>query len=341
MSYNKKDKKFKSFIKALKNYETYINTDKEKKDDKSVIKFKQVHKKFNEYFDYLYKTYIKLDDKRVKKLKSVMNYAMLGSGKRLRPFLIFLTYYFCKGLNYSIVNIFMLAIEMIHSFSLIHDDLPSIDNDELRRGKQSVWKKYGEDMAILAGDALYMFATSYLMENVKKNVKSKPAKAIIESSDILLRLAGIDGMLVGEVYDVLNTKNNKLTIDDIKYMYKKKTGALIVASIVIGAKLAMEKGKNLELFEKLSEKLGAAYQIKDDLLEKLSTTKKIGKSVSSDTKNGKVTFVDKVGIKKANEKLNNLKEESLKLINKLTNSRNKKESKVYKDVMLKIFCREK
>ena len=292
-------------------YEDYLFDKKNNKE----VKLDEVLVHFNRFFDAVYKSLSRFDDKRIKNFKEAMDYAMLSNGKRVRPFIMFLTYSFCKGDDYLLLAPFMVAIELIHTFSLIHDDLPCMDNDELRRGKPTVWKKYGEDIAVLVGDSLYMLAERILSDVVIEYMYTELASSIIMSSNLLTRFSGIDGMIGGQVYDVMNTGNTKLTIDDINFMYEKKTTALIEASILIGANLApVSYSINTSLFEQLGLYIGEAYQIKDDLLEKESTTEKIGKSVNSDRDNNKITYVDKVGIEAAKHRLDLLYNESLKTI---------------------------
>ncbi len=295
---------------------------------------------FNRFID---EAYIELSEsydlKEVSKFKEALDYAMIDGGKRLRPFLLFATYYFSLGTDFLLITPLMVSLELIHTFSLIHDDLPCMDNDELRRNKPTVWKKYGEDIAVLAGDALLMEASTILLETIFEFAYTEYGSYFITSALILLRLAGLDGMITGQVYDVMNTGNSDLSLQNILYMYDKKTTALLTASLVIGANMSAKFSKNISYMEELGIYIGESYQIKDDLLEIESTTEKIGKSVDSDKNNNKVTYVSKVGIDASKERLEILYTSSMKLIDMMTDESNAKESKVYKKIIEYILLR--
>lgn len=312
------------------------------KNDGQEITIADVLASFNEFFDEAYIEFSAMYNlDRVTKFKEAMDYAMLNGGKRIRPFLLFMTYYFCLGDDYRLLVPMILAIECIHTFSLIHDDLPCMDNDELRRGKPTVWKKYGEDIAVLTGDALLLESSTLIMIMLLGNLSTDLSPYIASSALILFNFSGLNGMMTGQVYDVLNTGNLNLSLQDIQYMYEKKTTALLTASMAIGANLSTKFRKNISDIEKLGSIIGESYQIKDDLLEIESTTEKIGKSVNSDEKNRKVTYVRKVGVEKSKEHLNELYDDAMKLIDALTDEDNAAESKVYREVIKYILNREK
>ena len=336
-TYNNSTKALQDFQNIFYSYSNYVIDKPSSKE----IKLDEVMVYFNRYFDEIYKEFTKFDDSKVVKFKEAMDYAMLSSGKRLRPFLMLATYTFLEGKNLMLLAPFMVAMEMIHTFSLVHDDLPCMDNDELRRGKPTVWKKYGEDIAVLVGDALFMQASNILNETIYNLGFTEIGTYVITASNIITRLSGIDGMISGQVFDVMNTGNNKLSISDINYMYEKKTTALIVASMLVGASLSVIHNNNFPLIDKLGQCLGEAYQIKDDLLELESDTKTIGKSVDSDKKNGKVTFVSIVGIDESKKRLEKLENTSYMIIDRLTNKNNHREAIVYKEIFKYIFKREK
>ena len=336
-SYNESRKAFENFQSIFFAYKEYLANS----DGKKEITLEEVFVHFNRFFDEIYKELVKFDYSKTPKFKEILDYAMLSSGKRLRPFLMLVTYSFLEGKNFFILSPFMVAMELIHTFSLIHDDLPCMDNDELRRGKPTVWKKYGEDMAVLAGDALYMQAMSILMETVFEFAYSDIGSAVITSANVITKLSGLSGMILGQVFDVMNTGNLRLKIDDINFMYDKKTSALIVASLIVGTSLSIKHSDSFIEIERLGLFIGEAYQIIDDLLEIESDEKTIGKSVDSDKKNGKVTYVSLIGIGEAKERLDYLKKESNLIIDKLTNDNNYKDALVYKEVIKYLFKREK
>lgn len=305
------------------------------------IKLEEVLLYFNRYFEEIYKLFSNFSDDKVKKFKEALDYAMLSSGKRIRPFLMFVTYNFFEGKNPMVIAPLMVSMELIHTFSLVHDDLPCMDNDELRRGKPTVWKKYGEDVAVLVGDALLMQSMSIMLDSIFEFAYTDIGSFVITSTNIMTKLAGLEGMITGQVFDVMNTGNKNLTISDIVYMYDKKTTALLTASMMVGANMAITKNEQLMDIERLGILLGESYQIKDDLLEFESSTEVIGKSVDSDKKNGKITYVSKVGINNARKRLDYLFYNSIAVIDKLTNANNYKEALVYKELIKFLIRREK
>jgi len=223
-----------------------------------------------------------------------MNYSVRAGGKRLRPMLMQETYRLFGGCGQEIEP-FMAAIEMIHTSSLIHDDLPCMDNDELRRGKPTTWVKYGYDMAVLAGDALLIYAVETA---VQACFLTKDTAAVARAVGILAQKTGIYGMIGGQVVDVQLT-NQPIPREKLDFIYRLKTGALLEASMMIGALLAGAGEKELEQVEELASLVGIAFQIQDDILDVTATTMQLGKPVLSDEKNQKTTYVTLEGIEKA------------------------------------------
>ncbi len=223
-----------------------------------------------------------------------MNYSVRAGGKRLRPMLMQETYRLFGGCGQEIEP-FMAAIEMIHTSSLIHDDLPCMDNDELRRGKPTTWVKYGYDMAVLAGDALLIYAVETA---VQACFLTKDAAAVARAVGILAQKTGIYGMIGGQVVDVQLT-NQPIPREKLDFIYRLKTGALLEASMMIGALLAGAGEKELKQVEELASLVGIAFQIQDDILDVTATTMQLGKPVLSDEKNQKTTYVTLEGIEKA------------------------------------------
>ncbi|MCI9162799.1 MAG: polyprenyl synthetase family protein [Lachnospiraceae bacterium] len=223
-----------------------------------------------------------------------MNYSVRAGGKRLRPMLMQETYRLFGGSGQEIEP-FMAAIEMIHTSSLIHDDLPCMDNDELRRGKPTTWVKYGYDMAVLAGDALLIYAVETA---IKACAMAKDVAAVAGAVGILAQKTGIYGMIGGQVVDVQLT-NQPVPREKLDFIYRLKTGALLEASMMIGALLAGAGEKELKQVEELASLVGVAFQIQDDILDVTATTEQLGKPVLSDEKNQKTTYVTLEGIEKA------------------------------------------
>ena len=226
-----------------------------------------------------------------------MNYSVRAGGKRLRPMLMEETYHMFGGSS-AVIEPFMAAIEMIHTYSLVHDDLPAMDNDEYRRGKKTTHAVYGEAMGILAGDALLNMA----YETAAKAFDMQVADARVATAFTLLaKKAGVYGMVGGQVVDVESEKSDDcpITREKLDFIYRLKTGALIESSMMIGAILAGASSDEVSRVEQIAAKLGLAFQIQDDVLDVTSTLEVLGKPVGSDEKNNKATYVTFEGLDKA------------------------------------------
>lgn len=226
-----------------------------------------------------------------------MNYSVRAGGKRLRPILMEETYHMFGGSS-AVIEPFMAAIEMIHTYSLVHDDLPAMDNDEYRRGKKTTHAVYGEAMGILAGDALLNLA----YETAAKSFGMEVADArVARAFAVLAKKAGVYGMVGGQVVDVESEKSDDcpITREKLDFIYRLKTGALIESSMMIGAILAGASSDEVSRVEQIAAKLGLAFQIQDDVLDVTSTLEVLGKPVGSDEKNNKATYVTFEGLDKA------------------------------------------
>lgn len=226
-----------------------------------------------------------------------MNYSVRAGGKRLRPILMEETYHMFGGSS-AVIEPFMAAIEMIHTYSLVHDDLPAMDNDEYRRGKKTTHAVYGEAMGILAGDALLNLA----YETAVKAFGMEVADArVARAFTVLAKKAGVFGMVGGQVVDVESEKSDDcpITREKLDFIYRLKTGALIESSMMIGAILAGASSDEVSRVEQIAAKLGLAFQIQDDVLDVTSTLEVLGKPVGSDEKNNKATYVTFEGLDKA------------------------------------------
>lgn len=226
-----------------------------------------------------------------------MNYSVRAGGKRLRPMLMEETYHVFGGSS-AVIEPFMAAIEMIHTYSLVHDDLPAMDNDEYRRGKKTTHAVYGEAMGILAGDALLNMA----YETAAKAFDMEVADArVARAFTVLAKKAGVYGMVGGQVVDVESEKSDDcpITREKLDFIYRLKTGALIESSMMIGAILAGASSDEVSRVEQIAAKLGLAFQIQDDVLDVTSTLEVLGKPVGSDEKNNKATYVTFEGLDKA------------------------------------------
>ena len=253
-------------------------------------------------FCELLKEKVKLIDSELKKymnhennaqsdIYEAMSYSLMAGGKRLRPVIMLLTSEMCGGKEEEALP-FACALEMIHSYSLIHDDLPAMDNDDLRRGKPTNHIVYGEAMAILAGDALLNCAMeTALSAEVSSDILVKALRVLFESS-------GTEGMIGGQVIDI---KNSELTEEELRNLHLLKTGAIIRSAGVVGGIISKATEKELDAIDKFCMNLGIAFQIQDDVLDVKGNEKDLGKPVGSDSDNNKTTYVTLYGIEKSQE----------------------------------------
>jgi geranylgeranyl diphosphate synthase type II len=244
-----------------------------------------------------------------------MKYSVMAGGKRLRPVLMNETFKLFGGEG-DAVNCFMAAMEMIHTYSLVHDDLPSMDNDMLRRGKPTTHAVYGEGMGVLAGDALLNFAFETALKSFEDT--TTPTELKVKALQILAKKAGVYGMIGGQVVDVESEKNqSEMTEEKIDFIYELKTGALIEASMEIGAILAGATDEQVKLIESVASKIGMAFQIQDDILDIEGDEAVLGKPIGSDERNEKSTYVTFKGIEKSKEEVKRLTDEAIEILKKL------------------------
>ena len=241
-----------------------------------------------------------------------MNYSVFAGGKRIRPILMYETYKMFGGKS-KVIEPFMAAIEMIHSYSLVHDDLPAMDNDEYRRGRKTTHIVYGEAVGILAGDGLlnYAFETAFKAFDIEPGNVNIP-KAL----GVLAKKAGIYGMIGGQTVDVELT-GKKIDKAQIDFIFDLKTCAMIESSMMIGAILAGATTNEQKTIESSAKAVGMAFQIRDDVLDVIGDEKEIGKPVLSDEKNDKTTYVTIEGIEKANLEVERLSKEAINGIRSL------------------------
>lgn len=227
-----------------------------------------------------------------------MNYSLKVGGKRLRPILMLETFKLF-GEDEAKVYPFMAAIEFIHTYSLVHDDLPAMDDDEFRRGQKTTHAKFGEDLGILAGDGLLNYAYEVMSEAVVKNPNAAEAMAVIAKK------AGSYGMVGGQTVDVIN-EGKKLDIETINFIHNLKTAALIEASMMAGAILGGATEEQVLQVESIAKNIGMAFQIQDDILDVTGDEKKLGKPVLSDEKNEKDTYITLIGLEESKQKVEDL-----------------------------------
>ncbi len=263
--------------------------------------------------------YLPKEEGYQKKVIEAMNYSVLAGGKRLRPLFMQEAYkmFATDNRNIEALERFMAAIEMIHSYSLVHDDLPDMDNDEYRRGRKTTHVVYGPAMAILAGDGLLGYAYEVAAHGFNEN---NDYKMVAKAMKLLTRKPGLYGMLGGQAVDVENDKINKpLDKDMLDFVYRLKTSALIEASICIGAVLGGANDEQVEELEKAACLIGLAFQIQDDILDVEGDEQVIGKPVGSDDKNNKTTYVTLYGIDKAKKYVEDMSLEANSILKKYNN----------------------
>ena len=258
------------------------------------------------------------EDELNKNVIKASNEAIRNGGKRLRPLIMFETYKAISGDEYSeeIIAPFLAAIEMIHTFSLIHDDLPAMDNDRLRRGKPTTWVSYGEDMAILAGDMLSVQAFEIISKKMQETDDFNILKRMSRAMYTLARATGAFGMIGGQCVDV-EYSGKKMTEEGMKYTYALKTGALLAASFVAGGILAGANETEVGLLKKAGSYVGEAFQIRDDYLDIVADEKELGKPTHSDEKNLKTTYVNIVGTDESLRRIVSLSENAKKCLSEV------------------------
>lgn len=275
---------------------------------------------------------INFKNKKPVSIYKAVKYALLNGGKRLRPFLLTKTAELF-GLNRNDIKYCAMGIEMLHTYSLVHDDLPSLDDDDSRRGKLTVHKKFNEAMGVLTGDALLTMSFEYFTKAKSKKIKHDK---LIEAINYFSVQTGADGMIGGQVADMENENKNpeKKTVE---FIHSKKTVALLAASIKLGGILGNAASKEIMILENFGKNFGHAFQISDDILNITGSTKKLGKSVGSDEKKGKMTYIRLFGLEKTKKLCYNYVEQAKKEIRKLKN----KDIKFFEDLSEYLLHRDR
>lgn len=258
------------------------------------------------------KSFLPAEEGYQKDIMEAMNYSVMAGGKRLRPLLMYETYRMFGG-DGEVIKPFMAAMEMIHTYSLVHDDLPAMDNDEYRRGKLTTHAKYGHAMGVLAGDGLlnYAFETAASAFYYEGDVH-KVAKAL----QVLAKKAGIYGMIGGQVVDV-QASGNSIPQERLDFIYALKTGALLEASMMVGAILAGAAEEEVKTVRQVALDVGLAFQIRDDILDVTSTLETLGKPIHSDDKNEKTTYVTLKGLEQASKDVEEISNRALERLSSL------------------------
>ncbi|MDO4188935.1 MAG: polyprenyl synthetase family protein [Lachnospiraceae bacterium] len=265
-----------------------------------------------------------------------MNYALMGGGKRLRPLIMQEVYSMFGGDDADIIECFMTALEMIHTYSLVHDDLPAMDNDDYRRGRKTCHIVYGEDMAILTGDALLNRAFEVAL-NCSLNKSPEKSVCILKALKLMASKSGIYGMVGGQVFDVESENLKKAnTLEEILFIHRLKTSALLQIAFMAGGILAGAPEKDIELLSIIGENVGVAFQIKDDILDVTSTQEVLGKPIGSDEKNNKTTYVNLVGLEQSEEDVKKYSEIAIDSYDLLS-----KKNEFLRELIISLVSREK
>ena len=277
-----------------------------------MVNFQDELKKRTEEIEAVLKSYLPKEEGFAKTMAQAMNYSVLAGGKRLRPMLILETSRMFGGED-KLAYPFMAAMEMIHTHSLVHDDLPALDNDDYRRGRLTTHKVYGEAMGVLSGVALLNYAYEVMLTAFDLAEDEKARARVIKALKVMSHKTGLYGMLGGQSVDVEND-GKPMSREMINYIYENKTSALIEGSMMAGAILGGASAEEAAVVEKAASGIGLAFQIQDDILDVTSTAEELGKPIHSDEKNHKTTYVTLMGIEKALQQVAELSEEAVKLL---------------------------
>jgi len=298
--------------------------------------------------------YLPKEEGMQKVLAEAMNYSLTAGGKRLRPILMWEVYRMCGGEDKALIEAFMAAIEMIHTYSLVHDDLPAMDNDQYRRGKRTTWSVYGDAMGILAGDGLLNYAFETVMRALRCECCEKHGNCgggkfccagqeencreectccqgeeeqafsageclhqmqrATEALALLAEKAGIYGMIGGQAVDIISEGQDKVTEEQLMFIHAHKTAALIQAAMMVGAILAGASGEQVSQLEKCAYNVGIAFQIQDDILDVTGDSRELGKSTGSDDRNHKQTYVTWKGLEQAEQDVETLSREAAAIL---------------------------
>ena len=271
------------------------------------MNFREEQKKRTEWTEEVIREFLPKEEGYQKEIMEAMNYSVLAGGKRLRPLMMYETYRMFGGEG-EVIRPFMAAMEMIHTYSLVHDDLPAMDNDEYRRGKLTTHAKYGHAMGILAGDALLNFAFETAASAF--DYGEDPGR-VAKALQILAKKAGVYGMIGGQVVDV-QSSGHAISKERLDFIYKLKTSALLEAAMMTGAVLAGAAEEEVRTIEQVASDVGVAFQVRDDILDVTGTLESIGKPVHSDDKNEKTTYVTLKGLEQASADVEELSDRALR-----------------------------
>lgn len=248
-----------------------------------------------------------------KKVIEAMNYSVMAGGKRLRPVLMEESFLLFGGEG-DLIEPFMAALEMIHNYSLVHDDLPAMDNDEFRRGRKTTWKVYGDGMAVLAGDGLLNLAYETAVSAFEEAKDARAVKRVASALKVLGEKAGIYGMIGGQCADLEAESKAEVTEEELLFIHENKTAALIQAAMMIGAILAGADKQAVDAMERAAYLIGIAFQIQDDILDVVSSPEVLGKPVGSDERNHKRTYVTIHGLEDSEKEVKRMSTEAISIL---------------------------
>ena len=299
-----------------------------------MVNFQDELKKRTEEINKVIQSYLPEEEGFAKTMAQAMNYSILAGGKRLRPMLILETLRLFGG-EEKLAYPFMAAMEMIHTHSLVHDDLPALDNDDYRRGRLTTHKVYGEAMGVLSGVALLNYAYEVMLTAFDKADTPDCQAHVIQALKVMSHKTGLYGMLGGQSVDVEND-GKPMSREMIDYIYENKTSALIEASVMTGAILGGATEEEIVIVEKAAKNIGLAFQIQDDILDVTSTKEVLGKPTHSDEKNEKTTYVTLMGTAEAGRMVEELSDQAVSLLHQLSG-----ENEFLEQLLLQLIHREK
>lgn len=304
-----------------------------------LMNFKQQLDEKTRHAEDVLKRYLPEEKGFQKKVLEAMNYSVMAGGKRLRPILMKESFLLFGGEG-AVVEPFMAALEMIHNYSLVHDDLPAMDNDKYRRGRKTTWNVYGDGMAVLAGDGLLNLAFESAASAFDFADDTKTIKRVALALKVLGKKAGIYGMIGGQAADIEAESDGRVSKELLFFIHENKTAALIQAAMMIGAILAGAETEAVKAVEKAAYNIGIAFQVQDDILDVTGSEDVLGKPIGSDEKNHKLTYVSLYGLEEAKKEVSRLSEEALDILRSFENQNEISGNKLYRNPFLEQLVTE-
>lgn len=281
------------------------------------------------------KKYLPKEEGFSRRVMEAMNYSVMAGGKRLRPVLMEESFLLFGGEG-DLIEPFMAALEMIHNYSLVHDDLPAMDNDEYRRGRKTTWKVYGDGMAVLAGDGLLNLAYETAAGAFDGAEDAKAMKRVASALKVLGQKAGIYGMIGGQCADLEAESRDEVREEELLFIHENKTAALIQAAMMIGAILAGADRQSVDSMERAAYLIGIAFQIQDDILDVVSSQEILGKPVGSDARNHKLTYVTLHGLEDSKKEVKRMSTEAISILRSF-----EKRNEFLEELIANLIIREK